>query len=312
MSKVTLCAGECSFGGRGLLIDHRMERMKLWAISDLHLGHDVNKEAVASLPHFPEDWLILAGDTGDTLEHLQWALAVLGKKFRQLIWVPGNHDLWCVAPANGSPRGVQRYEAMVAMCRNRGVLTPEDPYPLFNDGFKDLYLVPLFLLYDYSFAPEARSPEEAIAWAMESGIICADERYLHADPFPSRAHWCQARCDEAERRLLEVEKSGHPTVLINHFPLRRDLAVLPRVPRFLVWCGTRITEDWHVRFRAEVVVSGHLHIRTTRWRDGARCEEVSLGYPRQWDPRRGLEPYLRQILPAPETYPFAREFPSFV
>jgi len=64
-----------------------------------------------------------------------------------------------------------------------------------------------------------------------------------------------------------------------------------------VWCGTRRTEDWHGRFAARVVVSGHLHIRTTRFRDGTRFEEVSLGYPRQWQQRRGVHAYLREILP---------------
>ena len=86
-------------------------------------------------------------------------------------------------------------------------------------------------------------------------------------------------------------------MLINHFPLRRELAVLPAVPRFSVWCGTRRTEDWHVRFGASVVVFGHLHIRQTRHIDGVRFEEVSLGYPRQWQTDRGAGSYLRRILP---------------
>ena len=60
-----------------------------------------------------------------------------------------------------------------------------------------------------------------------------------------------------------------------------------------------ITEDWHVRFKAEAVIYGHLHIRATHYRDGVRFEEVSLGYPQNYDPRRGIEPYLRQILPHP-------------
>jgi hypothetical protein len=81
--------------------------------------------------------------------------------------------------------------------------------------------------------------------------------------------------------------------------LRPDLAVLPRIPRFTIWCGTTQTADWHTRFAAEVVVSGHLHMRSTRWRNGVRFEEVSLGYPAQWQPARGADAYLRQILPAP-------------
>jgi hypothetical protein len=125
-----------------------------------------------------------------------------------------------------------------------------------------------------------------------------DEAVLHPDPHPTREAWCAARCDETEARLAAIP-ADTATVLINHFPLRRDLAVLPAIPRFSLWCGTRRTEEWHVRFRARAVVSGHLHIRSTRWRDGVRFEEVSLGYPRQWRPETGAEAYLREILPGP-------------
>jgi hypothetical protein len=71
----------------------------------------------------------------------------------------------------------------------------------------------------------------------------------------------------------------------------------PRIPRFSIWCGSTRTQDWAVRYRARAVVSGHLHVRTTLWRDGVRYEEVSFGYPRDWSPDRGIEWYVRQILP---------------
>ena len=38
-------------------------------------------------------------------------------------------------------------------------------------------------------------------------------------------------------------------------------------------------------------------MRTTLWRDSVRYEEVSLGYPRDWDETRGVNWYLREILP---------------
>ena len=44
--------------------------MKLWAISDLHVGFEKNRHAVQELPAHPEDWLIIAGDTGETPAHL--------------------------------------------------------------------------------------------------------------------------------------------------------------------------------------------------------------------------------------------------
>jgi hypothetical protein len=96
--------------------------------------------------------------------------------------------------------------------------------------------------------------------------------------------------------LSEIPES-HGVVLVGHFPLRSDLVRIPRIPRFSIWCGTERTGNWHRRFRAVVVVSGHLHVRATDWRDGVRFEEVSLGYPHQWQEERGIAAYLREILP---------------
>ena len=42
----------------------------------------------------PDDWLIVAGDAGDTPAQLDFVLRTLTPRFRQLVWVPGNHDLW--------------------------------------------------------------------------------------------------------------------------------------------------------------------------------------------------------------------------
>ncbi len=51
-----------------------------------------------------------------------------------------------------------------------------------------------------------------------------------------------------------------------------------------------------MRYRADVVVSGHLHVRGTQTRDDTKFEEVSLGYARQWDASKGLKHYLRKVI----------------
>jgi 3',5'-cyclic AMP phosphodiesterase CpdA len=282
---------------------------RLWALSDLHLRHARNREAVATLPSYPDDWLILAGDLGERDAELIELFERLAPRWAQIVWVPGNHELWTMP--DQPLRGEARYHDLVALARRYGILTPEDAYPVFcsrPDG--DVVLCPLFLLYDYSFAPPGLDPAAAVAWAREGGIVCMDELRLHPDPYPSRQAWCAARVADAESRL-EALPPDTRTILVNHFPLRLDLCRLFRIPRFTPWCGTTATEDWHRRFRAELVISGHLHMRATDWRDGVRFEEVSLGYPTQWDSAAGAERYLRLVWPGPPA-PAADAGPNWI
>jgi predicted phosphodiesterase len=270
--------------------------LQLLALSDLHVEHKVNREALLALPARPEDWLILAGDVSDSLRGLAWTLDALAPKFARLLWVPGNHELW--SEPNASERGEARYAQLVATCRARGVLTPEDEYvewPLALDGAR-VRIALCFLLYDYTFAPdEHQGQQRAREWAAAGGIMAADEVRLHPDPHASREAWCAARL-EATAPRLEQAASTHALVLVNHWPLRRDVVRLGRVPRYSPWCGTRQTEDWHQRFRSLVCVHGHLHVRASDVRDGVRFEEVSLGYPPHWDHSLGAAHYLRRIL----------------
>ena len=268
--------------------------MRLLAISDLHVSHRANRAALEQVAPRPEDWLIVAGDLGEKPEHLAFALDTLVPRFARVIWTPGNHDLWCPPGASDRTRGQTRYDELVAMCRRTGVLTPEDPYVEFP-AVPGTFLVPMFLLFDCSFRPPNVPVEDAIAWARATGVVSGDEQMLSPEPWPSLPAWCHARCDATIARLDALPTDAR-TVLINHWPLRYDLAQPPRVPRFSVWCGTTRTEDWHVRYRARAVVTGHLHFRSTSWRDGTKFLEVSLGYPRDWDQTRGVDAYVRQIL----------------
>lgn len=275
--------------------------MKLYAISDLHLGYQANRQALAALPAYPEDWLIVAGDLGDTIEQHRYAISHLARRFAQLIWVPGNHDLWSlpsVKREENYARGEEKYQQLVAICREYGALTPEDPYITWPGEGVPALLVPMFLLYDYSFRPENIPLEDALAWAEETDVLCTDEVLLHSDPYASRADWCRARCALTEQRLAR-EVKDRQVIFINHFPLLQTLVRLKYIPRFSLWCGTRLTEDWHLRYSTLAVVYGHLHMRSTEYQCGVRFEEVSLGYPQQWQSERGLQSYLREILPGP-------------
>ncbi|KDA42790.1 metallophosphoesterase [Frankia sp. BMG5.23] len=273
---------------------------RLLAVSDVHVAYPENRRMVEDIaPGSSDDWLILAGDVAETIADIETTLKQLSGRFAKVVWVPGNHELWTPKQDPVQLRGEQRYRHLVEIARGLGVVTPEDPYPVWEGAGGPVVVAPLFVLYDYTFRPaETATKEEALALARESGIVCTDEWVLHPDPYPTIDAWCRARVAQTRARLGDIDPTM-PTVLVNHWPLVRQPTAVLRYPTFALWCGTTSTADWHTRFRANAVVYGHLHIPRTTWYDDVRFEEVSMGYPREraaWGtPWSGL----RQILPFP-------------
>lgn len=270
----------------------------LFAVGDLHVDHAENRAVLGRLrPQSEEDWLIVAGDVADSVADVEWALRTLRERFARVIWAPGNHELLSYADDPPQLRGERRYLHLVEMCRELDVVTPEDPYPIWDGEGGPVQVAPLFLLYDYSFGRNVGSTrEEALQRAYDAGVVCVDEFLLHPDPYPSRQAWCHLRVAETEKRLTASDPAL-PMVLVNHFPLLVEPTRVLRHPEFAQWCGTERTADWHRRYRAAAVVYGHLHIPRTTLHDGVRFEEVSLGYPRERRYRGNPEYALRRILP---------------
>lgn len=277
----------------------------LLATADLHVNRDENEAVVRDLwPQHPEDWLIVAGDVGDRVSTVAWALELLAQRFARVIWVPGNHELWTPPGDDVTLVGPARYDHLVALARGLGVLTPEDPWPLWDGPGGPVRVCPLFLLYDYSVRPPSM-PEDmddarALEQARDAGVVCTDEILMGCDPYPDAAAWCAERV-AATRARLDAETAGTPTVLVNHWPLTPEPTRILRHPEFSLWCGTTASADWHVRYDASCVVYGHLHIPRTTVEDGVRFEEVSVGYPREWQRHGMVRGPLRTVLPAPES-----------
>jgi predicted phosphodiesterase len=324
---------------------------RLLAISDLHIGYPENRAYAESLaPGHPDDWLIVAGDVGESFADVGFVLASLANRFARVIWTPGNHELWTLPRDRVALRGAARYDALVTVCRRFGVLTPEDEFARWPGPDGPVTVAPLFTLYDYSFAastpadstaadntamdgtapvgpppdrptpdgpapvgratdrptPDGTAPDgpvpdgpgdaarqAALAAARRAGITPTDEGRLHADPYPSLAAWCADRVAATERRLAEV---AGPVVLVSHWPLSPAPLAALRHPEFAPWCGTTRTDGWHTRPGVLACVYGHLHIPRGTRHDGVRFEEVSIGYPREWQRRGNAPPPPRVVL----------------
>ena len=160
-------------------------------------------------------------------------------------------------------------------------LTPEDPYPQWP-GEPDTFIVPMFLLFDYRSGPRTCRRGRRRLGARERRRL----RRRAACSIRSRGRrgsaWCQARCAATEARLDALpDRRAHGA--------RQSLAASLR-PRAAAAHSALLDLVRHdappktgrAAIRARVVVSGHLHLRTTLWRHGVRYDEVSLGYPRDW------------------------------
>lgn len=276
----------------------------LWAVSDLHITFRGNDEVLSHIQSDnPQDWLIVAGDVTENIERLIETLEILQERFATIIWVPGNHELYTTSKDPYQLFGVTRYDYIVEQLRMRGILTPEDPYPVFYSAGEPYRIVPLFLLYDYSFRPHGYK-ELTVAQALEkarnANIMATDEILITPEPYANKEAWCRARLRYSIQRLDAIDP-GEDTVLINHWPLRQEPCDLLFDPEFSLWCGTEHTHDWHLKYHAVCCVYGHLHLPRTTWYDNVRFEEVSIGYAREWKTRGLPEPVLRQILPDPQT-----------
>ena len=250
----------------------------LWAVSDLHVTFPENQATVDRLvPQDPGDWLIVAGDVAERIPDVVRTLTALKQRFHTVIWVPGNHELF--NRTTDRVNGKARYRALVGQLRAIGVITPEDPYPVFGR----VTICPLFTLYDYSFRLPGLTAQQAVAQAK---VKLDDE--LAIAPYVNIEQWCAGRIEYTEDRL---DATRGPKVLVNHWPLVIEPTHRLRFQDIALWCGTTATRDWAVKYNAIMAIHGHLHIPAETRVDGISHIEVSLGYPFEEHPPHVQRPW---------------------
>ena len=257
--------------------------MSLLAISDLHVSAPGNLQAVADIRYRPQDTLIVAGDVCEDIELFELCMGLLARRFRKVIWTPGNHELWHWR-GNGPRRAIDRYDAFVGICQRYNIGTPEEESITVELAESAVQVVPIFTLYDGGFANPLQSHETKLA----------DDALIDPSPFGSIAELCHALIATAEQRLCRLSGTL-PRVFVSHFPLTATCAREPGHDWLAAVSGSPRTEPWIEQFAPSAVVFGHQHRPRSRVRSGVRFEEVSLGYPRDWDSRIGIEPYLRDL-----------------
>ena len=118
--------------------------MKIFALSDIHIDYTRNRKWLMDLSRadYQQDILILAGDISDNAERIEQCFKQLSNCFRQVHFVPGNHDLW--VKKRDAMTSIDKFYAITRIANDYGIATTPCQ-------FGELTIVPLLGWYDFSF-----------------------------------------------------------------------------------------------------------------------------------------------------------------
>lgn len=241
--------------------------MRVFAVSDLHVDYQPNREWLAqlSLHDFTDDVLILAGDISDKMALLDDCFALLSKRFATVLYVPGNHDLWI--HHDDARDSLEKYVAVRATAAQHGIHL--DTY-----RHNALAIVPLLGWYDYSFGP----PSDFLKGAWVDYRAC---------------RWPEGYDESAITRFF-TERNIAPSspslqgatqiITFSHFLPRIDL-MPERIParhrKIYPVLGSTILERQLRQLGSTLHVYGHSHVNRHVTIDGVTYINNAFGYPNE-------------------------------
>jgi predicted phosphodiesterase len=237
--------------------------MKVFAVSDVHVDYDVNAAWVEglSLVDHQRDVLILAGDISDSLPRLERCFDALARRFRQVLFVPGNHDLW-VARDNAAPDSLRKFDQVAEAAARAGVSMQP-----FHHGA--LTIVPLQGWYDFSFGlpnddlKRMWTDFRACRWPEGFDMARVADHFLEMNRYRRR---------DADETIISF----------SHFLPRIDLmpaGVPDWVAVLFPILGTQRLEPQIRALQPVVHVYGHSHLNRNLVVDGIRYINNAFAYP---------------------------------
>lgn len=239
--------------------------MRIFAISDLHTDYSENRRWVKglSLSDYTHDILIVAGDVSHVLSLLVETFAELKSRFREVLFVPGNHDLW-VMRDDTVDDSFRKMVAIERLAKEHGVLTK----PLILDTVS---LIPLLGWYDYSFAEL-------------SGVLSSQWMDFSMCRWPDGVDDSKITRFLISRNEKYLSIEGKTVVSFSHFLPRIDVMpdYIPE-PRRIVYpvLGTPLLEEQIRSLGSHIHVYGHSHVNRQVRLNGTVYINNAFGYPRE-------------------------------
>lgn len=244
--------------------------MRVFAISDLHADYAENESWVSQLStsDYLADILICAGDISHETGALAATLTRLRKSFLEVLFVPGNHELWVGQDAIHN--SIDKFAQVLAIAGECGVRTSPLHLP-------EVFITPLFAWYDFSFgAPSADllnrwSDFHACSWPKEFNELRITDYFLSLNQLHAGV-W-----------------RPQPVISYSHFVPREDLLPAAHSPTGFLRpvLGSASIETQIRKLGSQVHVYGHYHVNGKATRDNVTYVNNALGYPREfWTARK--------------------------
>lgn len=243
------------------------------------------------------DVVVLAGDVCPDLQRLERSLRLIVNAVGSpVLYLPGNHELWCGGPAASGPHSRERYFTTIPrLVRRAGaVCLGVEPHCVGPLGF-----VGVTGWYDYSLAdPSVGVSVGDYATKRFGDVTCVDGHQVHwpddgGEPLSDEA-LCETMCTLLEKQLDELRGRCSRVVAVTHMlPTGRLLpgadpaGARSEQERFLdAFMGSeRLGELLVVRPEVVRVVCGHYHRPVRCVLPGPQgeipCEASPVGYPRE-------------------------------
>lgn len=239
--------------------------MRVFALSDIHIDYSANANWVADLSayDYQDDVLILAGDVTDTRRLFDWCLSTLTKRFKKVLFVPGNHELW-VRREGGEMNSLQKFDDICAVVRSTGA-----SMEAFHE--RGVSIIPLLGWYDYSFGEPSQELREM--W-MDYHSCRWPNGFTDRD---IAAHFTALN---GEQNSIVSDQ----VITYSHFLPRIDLMpeFIPSAQRILYpVLGSVQIERQLRRLSPGIHVYGHSHVNRQVKIDGILYINNAFGYPNE-------------------------------
>jgi len=237
--------------------------MRIFALSDIHVDYDENARWIAnlSLADYQDDVLILAGDVTDAQRLLEWCLSTLATRFKKVLFVPGNHELWVIRE-DQEKNSLQKFDDVCAVVESSGA-----SMQAFREG--GVSIIPLLTWYDYSFG----DPSEELRSIWMDYRAC---RWPAGFTEKDIAAYFAAFNDK------QVSVPGEKVITYSHFLPRIDLmpGFIPSTRRLLYPILGSAQLDGQLRkLNATIHIYGHSHVNRQVQIDGVLYINNAFGYP---------------------------------